>query len=287
MEQNWNIKSPRKQGKRRLLEDMVKGAPETPPLYTMPEQYTGFKDLNDERKHGRGTGEEPDPERMWKQQRQNQWEDYGDGEKPRFITGFIRRLVASIVVFGAVWGIFSIHQPWSLKAQVFVADALSQDMDFQAVRVWYEAHFNGAPAFIPIFGDKEQSAQKVTAEHQFSAPVAGSIVQPFAATLKGVEIMPVEDSSGSVTVKSVDMGRVLSVSREAQGGIRITVRHTGNLTAEYGHLSGTRLKADDWLQGGDPVGWMIDPGTSPESMLFFAVMKDKTYIDPAEVITFD
>lgn len=95
-----------------------------------------------------------------------------------------------MLVFGAVWGVFTIHQPWSYKVQAFVSDALSNDMDFTAVRVWYEENFNGAPAFIPIFGDKDEPAQKAAAHHELSAPVAGSIVEPFASTLKGVEIMP-------------------------------------------------------------------------------------------------
>ncbi|MNC08499.1 Stage IV sporulation protein FB [compost metagenome] len=99
--------------------------------------------------------------------------------------------------------------------------------------------------------------------------------------------MPLADSSGNVTVKSVDTGRVLSVSKEAQGGIRVVVRHTGSITAEYGHLSGTRLSADDWVQSGDTVGWMQETENQAAPLLFFAIMKDKTYIDPAEVVSFD
>jgi stage IV sporulation protein FA len=288
MDQKSDIKNRRKERIRRLLEDTSKESPVPPesPVFALPEQKTSFKEWNEGPKNEHITAVEPDPELIWKQRRNN-WEDYGDGDKPGFITGFLRRTVASALVFGVVWGIFNVQQPWSHKAQAFVFDALNNEMDFKAVRVWYEEHFNGAPAFIPIFGDTEESAEKVNAPHELSSPLAGNVVQPFATTLKGVEILPQEDSSGSVTVKSVDMGRVLSVSREAQGGIRVTVRHTGKLTAEYGHLSGTRLKADDWLESGEAVGWMVDPGTEPESMFFFAVMKDKTYIDPAEVVSFD
>lgn len=54
-----------------------------------------------------------------------------------------------------------LHQPWALKAQDFVSDALNKDMDFAAAQVWYEEHFDGAPSFIPIFGDEEQPAQKL------------------------------------------------------------------------------------------------------------------------------
>lgn len=80
--------------------------------------------------------------------------------------------------------------------------------------------------------------------------------------------MPAEDSKGSITVKSVDTGRVLSVNNEAQGGIRVTVRHTGSVTAEYGHLSGTKLAVDDWIQSGDTVGWMQETKDAETGLLF-------------------
>lgn len=290
MEQKSNIKGRRKERIRSLLEEIPEAvtAPPVPPLFVMPDKSTSFIEWGMERRNElpSSVSEEPDPEVMWKE-RHGGWEDYDGGGGSNFVSGFIRRVVASILVFGAVWGIFAVQQPWSHKVQLFITDALSNDMDFTAARVWYEEHFNGAPAFIPIFGDKEEPAQKVTALHELSAPVIGSIVQPYATTLKGVEIMPEPDSTGNVTVKSVDMGRVLSISKELQGGIRITVRHSGSITAEYGHLSGTKLEIDDWVQGGDTVGWMVGTEASTVPMLFFAVMKDKTYIDPTEVVSFD
>ncbi|MCL6605942.1 MAG: M23 family metallopeptidase [Paenibacillus sp.] len=238
----------------------------------------GISDMNNENK-------ELDPEVMWKENRKLWEQDIRKG--PRLISGFIRRFIVSVLVFGFVWGIFTVQTPWTFKAQNFITDALNSEMNFEAARVWYEQNFNGAPAFIPIFGGDEEPAQKVTALHELSAPVAGRIIQSFASTFKGVEIMPAQDSSGSVMVKSVDMGRVLSVSSELEGGIRIKIRHTGNITAEYGHLNGTKLKIDDWVQSGDTVGWLLQQESSSLPTLFFAVMKDTSYMDPTEVISFD
>lgn len=285
MDQKSNIKGRRKERIRSLLEKNTEVV-SVPPLFVMPEKSTSFKEWGMERDTERPPNEELDPEVVWKERRGG-WEDQGDGGGSNFVSGFIRRVIASVLVFGAVWGVFAVQQPWAHKVQFFITDALSNEMDFTAARVWYEEHFNGAPAFIPIFGDKEEPAQKVTALHELSAPVAGSIVKPFATTLKGVEIMPQSDSNGSVTVKSVDMGRVLSISKEQQGGIQITVRHTGGITAEYGHLSGTKLEVDDWIQSGDTIGWMVETEESTDPLLFFSVMKDKTYIDPTEVVSFD
>jgi stage IV sporulation protein FA len=272
-----DIKGRRKERIRSLLEEIpdieTAGAP---PLFVMSDKSTSFRDQ---------PTVEPDPEVIWKERRKD-WEEHGGGGS-NFSAGFIRRVVASVIVFGAVWGIFTVHQPWSYKVQTFISDALSNDMDFAVVRVWYEENFNGAPAFIPIFGDKDEPAQKAAALHELSAPVSGNIIQPFASTLKGVEIMPQITSAGNVTVKSIDMGRILSISKELEGGLRIAVQHTGGITAEYGHLSGTKLEIDDWVQSGDSLGWMTEKEANSASTLFFAVMKDKTYIDPTEVVSFD
>lgn len=235
---------------------------------------------------GDGASPEPDPEALWKRQH-SKWDDDSGGGRPRFGKGLLRRTVASVLIFGAVWGIFTVQEPWALKSQYFITGVLSNDMDFAAVQVWYEEHFNGAPSFIPIFGDQGVPAEKVTADHELSVPVTGIVVSPFSASLKGIEILPAGDSSSGVTVKSVDTGRVLSVSKEASGGIRVTVRHTGGLSAEYGHLSGTRLAADDWVQSGDEVGWIQGAGEAERPLLYLAMMKDKSYIDPAEVVSFD
>lgn len=229
---------------------------------------------------------EPDPEKQWKERKWD-WNEEGGRRTNRFVSGFIRRIIISAILFGAVWGVFAIDRPWAYQAQNIIADSLSRDMDFAAVRTWYDRYFDGAPAFIPLFGDGEESVRKVAALHKLSPPVNGTIVEPFASTLKGIEISPLADETGSVTIKSVDMGRVLSVSKETGGGIRVTVQHSGGITAEYGHLSGTKLKADEWLESGETVGWMAETAGSPAHLLYFAVMKDKAYIDPAEEIGFD
>lgn len=286
MEYPREIKNRRKKRIQTLLDDQAEtGA--GPELFRLPDSPPSFREWGTDDRNEFASSPEPDPEAMWKRQRARWEDDDGEGPRPGFGGGLLRRTVASVLVFGAVWGIFSVQEPWAVKSQYFITDVLSHDMDFAAVQVWYEEHFNGAPSFIPIFGDEEVPAEKVSAPHELSTPLAGSVVRPFTTTLKGIEIIPADDSSPSVTVKSVDTGRVLSVSKEVRGGIRITVRHTGDITAEYGHLSGTRLAVDDWVQSGDEVGWIQGTEDAQIPLLFLAIMKDKTYIDPAEVVSFD
>ncbi|MEK3837697.1 M23 family metallopeptidase [Paenibacillus sp. FSL R7-0128] len=288
MEYPRESKNRRKKRIQNLLEEKpAAGAAPAPERFRLSDSPPSFREWGAGDRNELPSSPEPDPETVWKQQRNHWEEEDGRGPGQGFRAGLLRRTVASLLVFGAVWGIFAVQEPWAVKAQYFITDILSNDMDFAAAQVWYEEHFNGAPSFIPIFGDEQVPAEKVTAAHELSAPLAGSIVRPFATSLNGIEIIPADDSSASVTVKSVDTGRVLAVSKEARGGIRITVRHTGEITAEYGHLSGTRLAVDDWVQSGDEIGWIQGTEDARVPLLFFAVMKDKTYIDPAEVVSFD
>lgn len=227
-----------------------------------------------------GNALEPDPERVWKERR-HEWENTGGGGG--FVSALLQRLLVSAVLFAAVWGVYQIDKPWTSDIRQFVAGALTEDMDFAAVQAWYEQYFEGPSAFIPIFGSSEEPARKAAAEGGLLPPVSGTVLQPFAATLRGIEIGAAGDSNGAGSVKSVDIGRVLSVAREPLGGLRVTIRHSGSITAEYGHLEGTVLKQNDWVEAGDAVGWL----NGEEGPLYFAVKSGETYIDPAEVIAFD
>ncbi|MBY9079384.1 peptidoglycan DD-metalloendopeptidase family protein [Paenibacillus sp. HN-1] len=246
----------------------------------------GSPGIEDWRKRVAGENGEPDPEKAWKTRKMD-WEDEGNLNKPRFWQGLMRRMIASALLFGVVWGVFLIKQPWAYRVQDVVADALNKDMNFASVRTWYDRYFDGAPAFIPMFENGEQPARKVTAAGRLTAPLTGSIVRPFAVSLKGIEVVPSSETGPGVTVKSIDIGRVLSVTKETGGGIRVAIQHTGGLTAEYGHLSGTKLKANDWLESGDTVGWLQEPAGASANLLYFSLMKDKKYVDPTEEITFD
>lgn len=239
---------------------------------------------------------EPDPEALWKAQRQEWKKETNGGGGSRFLRSLLRRTGAAILVFALVWGLFMLRQPWTAEARLWITDALTRDMDFEAARVWYAQHFEGTPAFLPSFGMKDEPAHRVSARRKLPPPIEGALVQPFAASLTGVELAPDEgENNGNPVVRSIDTGRVQSVARDSRGGIKVTVSHTGGLTAEYGLLGGTKLAPDDWLEAGEAVGWLaLVPGRAgqesnpPETpTLFFAIRKDGAYIDPSDVVDFD
>lgn len=236
---------------------------------------------------------EPDPERLWKQGHRGWYGalDPGDPEEPprkaSFLSGLVRRIIVSALVFGLAWGVFSFQQPWALRTQAFIVEALSHEMDFQAAQVWYEEHFGSAPSFIPIFGQTDEHSTKVNAGTSLVPPLSGKMVQSFAVDLKGIVLEAGGGSLADRAVKSIETGRVLEVKEHPENGISILIQHTGERRAIYSRLAETGLKVNDWVQGGDIVGTLASSSAGSPPSLYFELKEGDRGIDPAEVIPLD
>ncbi|WP_242403906.1 M23 family metallopeptidase [Paenibacillus pini] len=228
---------------------------------------------------------EPDPEKIWKQERVN-----GKGIYHRsnhFISGFMWRLLFSSLLFVSIWGVFRMNQPWSLQVQQYVMQSLNHEMDFKAAEAWYESHLGKAPSFIPIFKQTPSSPLKVNTSASTISPIQGKIVQSFAVNLKGVEIEPDQVSNGALQVKSVETGRVLDITGNSDTGLSVTIQHVNGITATYGHLGESILQKNDWVQAGDAIGKLTELSDGQTPTLFFAIKEGNRYVDPAEVISID
>lgn len=228
-----------------------------------------------------------DPELNWKKERERMHSSFREERGPSFLSSFKWRLMISCLLFGAVWAVFRWDIPYAAESRLFIADTLSHDMDMEAAAKWYTKHFGGAPSFLPTFGEEQTSSQVVNSSGHRVAPLTGMVVQSFAVSLKGIEVVPNRDKTYPVQVKSIDAGRVLEVTQQPQSGTTIVIRHTGGLTAVYGKVTGTQLHADDWVQKGEVIGLMPVGANGEISTLYFAVKQGDRYIDPAEVVTFD
>ncbi|MFB5763409.1 peptidoglycan DD-metalloendopeptidase family protein [Paenibacillus medicaginis] len=230
---------------------------------------------------------EPDPELVWKKERERMHSAFREERGPSFLATLRWRFVISCILFGAIWAVFRWDFPYTAESRLFIADALSRDMDMTAAAEWYTAHFGGAPSFLPTFGEEETSSQEVSASGRPAAPLAGTVVQSFAVSLKGIEIVPERNGTNPAQVKSIDAGRVLEVTHHPQNGTTVVIRHTGGLTAIYGKVTGTQLQVDDWVQKGEAIGLIAVRENGENATLYFAVKQDDRYIDPAEVVSFD
>lgn len=245
-----------------------------------------------------------DPEQMWKRRRKSwrEWEQLPSGNIALAVEGerppprssgpnltllrkeLLVKLLLSCLAFGAIWGMFHLDEPWAQEGQQFVRQALTEDMNFEAAAVWYESTFSGSPAFIPIFGDRHQQAEKVSGavKEQVVAPVAeGSIVRSFAELLNGVEIA----AADSEPVRAMQTGRVLLVSGDASGKT-IVIQHGGKRLTIYSKLEESTVAQNDWVEAGDEIGRLQSAVGQGHSLLFFSVKEDERYVDPADVVPF-
>lgn len=240
--------------------------------------------------------EEPDPELLWKRG-QGRWNEVNDSGRenpdipghgrPTYWTRLLLRIGISAVLFLSIWGMNRFEPEWAFPIRVFVAEALSTEMDLSAAEAWYEQMFGGAPSFIPIFQHTGEKGVKVGSSAGFIAPIEGTLAGPFALSLKGVEIVPVSDSLLGEQVKVVETGRVLSVNEDALTGITVTVQHAKGYESLYGRLKQALVGKGDWVEIGDSIGVLEGSGNSVPPTLYFALKKDGLYIDPADVIPLD
>ncbi|MDQ0110842.1 M23 family metallopeptidase [Paenibacillus harenae] len=270
------------------------GGPTDSPLYYEP--------IDRER------ADELDPEVAWKTN-PNPWaswrEDARFGEHKTFIKSsydptrhaksprknpfrreFMWKVAIAVLLFGGVWAMFNNDSEWSLQGQAIVKNALTEEIDFAAAAAWYKETFAGAPSFIPIFEDNPDEA--IGADGTVRLPVVaplqdGALVRTFAELLNGVELAGASEE----TVVAVETGQVILLTDGDDKGASIVIQHANKRVSVYGKLGETTVKADDWVEAGDPIGKLLkSKGTEP-SLLYFAVMENDEYVDPLDVIPFD
>ncbi|RXZ84533.1 M23 family metallopeptidase [Paenibacillaceae bacterium] len=196
------------------------------------------------------------------------------------------KLAASALIFAAVWGMFRLDMPWAKEGQRLVTDALTEEMNFTAVAVWYNDHFAGSPAFIPIFGEQEQTAQRVVGAIKPPAymPVeSGRIVRTFAELHDGIEIAA---ASGAV-VRNIDTGRVLELVKEPGSGTTVILQHANGRQTIYGKVDAISVQPDDWVEAGTEIGKVAVHDGTETGLLFFAMKDQGRFINPTDVIAFD
>lgn len=297
MDVKMNIKKRREERIRELtVGELAKeqrfSAREVPSGWNTKVTAGGHREL---RLPGQRDQEEPDPELLWKRG-QGRWNELNSSSEKGGIPGPTRstywtrlfiRIMVSAVLFVSIWGMNRYEPEWAFPVRVFVAESLSSEMDLSAVESWYEMVFGGAPSFIPIFQHTGEKGVKVGGSSSFISPIEGSLAGPFALSLKGVEIVPLNDSLMGEQVKAVETGRILTVNQDALTGITVTVQHAKGYESVYGRLKQALVSKGDWVESGDLIGILEGSESVEPSTLYFGLKKDGLYIDPADVIPLD
>lgn len=196
------------------------------------------------------------------------------------------KLTIALLLFGGVWAMFNNDSEWSLQGQAIVKNALTEEIDFAAAAAWYKETFAGAPSFIPIFEDNPSEA--IGADGTVRLPVVaplenGALVRTFAELLNGVELA----GESEEPVVAMETGQVILLTDGDDKGASVVIQHANKRVSVYGKLGETTVKADDWVEAGDPIGKLLKSNGTEPSLLYFAVMENDEYVDPLDVIPFD
>ncbi|PQP80055.1 peptidase M23 [Paenibacillus sp. PCH8] len=229
--------------------------------------------------------QERDPEWLWKKENGR----FVPGSHSRFnlFKSLLRRTVISALIFGGVWGLFQLNTSWTTSTKAVIADALHRDMNFASAAAWYERNFGGTPSFLPVLGHTTDAVNGSGIRQLLGKPISGTVVQPFALSMKGIEIVPDAAGAQLIQVASSDAGRVTEVIGDSASGFTVVIQHTGNVTAIYGRLNESEVSVNDWVEAGNEVGSLKATGGEQPATLYFAVKEGEEYVDPAEVVALD
>jgi stage IV sporulation protein FA len=235
-----------------------------------------------------------DPEYVWKQkynrdmtERQRE-SDYMDGDGGRFMPtrrGIRTKLLISCVLFGAVWGLFQFNHPLANKGKAFITSALNEPFDFQPVALWYERQFGGTPTLLPALNPvKQEEAQKVTldSKHYF-VPVKGKVIAGFEPNRLGITL----ETKAEASVAAVDTGLVVYAGSREDTGYTVIIRHTNGLESVYGWVEQGRVELNDWIKGGETIGFVSKNSSKQAGYFYFALSKNNKFVNPADVVNFD
>lgn len=226
-----------------------------------------------------------DPEELWKQ-RQRRWMDEEKHDPPgkRRVGA---RFVLSVILFAAVWGLFQIETDWAKQGQNYVAAVFTHSIQYDEMAAWYGNLFQGTPAFLPAFDQKNKTNP--------STKASGALTLPFVAPVKGVIVAPFEDNRSGVLletqlnsdVRVISTGRVIYAGKREDIGLTVIVQHADQYISVYGMLSDVSVSPNDWLESGERVGIVASSSNQGNGQLFFSISRNHVYIDPADVVKFD
>ncbi|WP_173916012.1 M23 family metallopeptidase [Halobacillus sp. Marseille-Q1614] len=155
------------------------------------------------------------------------------------------------------------------KPRAWVSSQLQEEFPFASVTAWYSNKF----------GDPLQLVDsKDPANVPLALPVNGTVTEPFENHGRGI-IMSADEGN---QVKSVKQGTVIFAGNDNETEKTIIVQHEDGTNTIYGYLSSIDVHLYEHVDANETLGSL-----SESKEVFFAIEKDKQYLDPVEVIKVD
>jgi stage IV sporulation protein FA len=211
----------------------------------------------------------------WYQASVKQPEETKDRRKP--LQSFLNQWIVVMILFLATAAVYSVPSARTAPVKHWISRSLTEEFQFATVLDWYQKYAAGSPALLPAFSGNHQEKK----EEQWTAPVAGKIALPFDEKRKGVVLVTPE----SAKVVAAGEGRVQFTGYKEGLGNTIIIQHANGTETWYGWLEDMKVKEKDWVQKGKEIGTVKK--MENQSFFYFAIRKNKAFINPVSVIPFD
>ncbi|WP_181349715.1 M23 family metallopeptidase [Thalassobacillus sp. CUG 92003] len=188
---------------------------------------------------------------------------------------FLLRFILAAFLFVSVAVTYRVEHELVAGPKVWLSQQLEEEFPFAKVTAWYEGRF-GSPLEL-VDGNGETGSSSAAA-----MPVNGDVTESFQHHGEG--ILMTADSNEDVM--AVESGTVIFAGHDEKLDKKIIIQHADGSNSIYGHLSSINVHLYENIKANTAIGKLAEQGDEA-SQLFFAIEKDKEYLDPIEVMEVD
>lgn len=196
----------------------------------------------------------------------------------------LMQIMFSIILFLIVGIIFKNTGEHTAKAQNFIKHVYQDEFQFAAAKDWYEDKFGKPLALLPK--DKQQKEQKKEEVSEvFAVPANGKVFETFSTNGKGIVI----ETGKEEDVETAKDGYVVFAGKKDDLGLTVIIQHSDEQESWYGNLKeiDKSIKLYNYVDSGTRLGKVSENEDGKSGKFYFAIKKDKSFIDPSKVIDID
>lgn len=166
-----------------------------------------------------------------------------------------------------------------------ISQVLWTDFQFSKVEKWYEKKTDGNPLALltmpfPVKSEKPAAGSE---SKNFSAPANGQITKSYSKETNGITIRAQSDTA----ITAVEDGVVTFSGKKSDTGNTVIIQHANGTESLYGKVSSIAVKPYQQVKKGDKIAEIKPKNHEPYGVFYFAIKKNKHFIDPLQVIPFD
>ncbi|MFD1038616.1 peptidoglycan DD-metalloendopeptidase family protein [Virgibacillus byunsanensis] len=219
------------------------------------------------------------PSFLQEEEKHGYFPSFSDGplpskDKSSLVSGLMVKGVLAVILFLGVALLFQTNSSLLTEPREWTSTALTEEFPFARVNYWYQETFGSPLAFTP--------KNPVAEDNQLLAlPVSGSVTESFQANGTGIMIATEEPSRVSVLREGV----VIFAGNDRETNKTVVVQHPDGSKSTYGYLNSVDVHLYQFVGSNQQIGG-FSPSTESQSF-YFAIQKDKQYLDPVKVIQVD